>query len=156
MLALPKPPFAPYSPMIEKINKKDFAVQSGDFYVTPVGMAQFMSGLPWPDKITEFSFDFGPDKAVFNYTSGSEKKSLDICLDGGRLENKLVDGVASRALLSGAWVAENKFELRNRFIETCSETKRTFVFEGDTVRIESGEKMMFLQKEEEPVVAGLK
>lgn len=152
-LALPRVPYAPFSPWAEKVNGKEYVVEQGDLYVTEVGMAQFMAGLPFPDKIDSFRFVFGPDSASFFYNVKGEEKELKIGLDGSRSQGFLVEGVADQALISGAWVKENSFEITTRFIETCTESKRTFIFEGEQVEIKSNSMRMFLAQEVPAIIA---
>jgi len=152
-LALPRVPYAPFSTWTDKVDGKRYVVEEGDLYVTEVGMAHFMAGLPLPDKIESFRFAFKPDTCQFIYQTNGTEKTLEIALDGSRRDAVLLDGVADQALVSGAWVQDNCFELRTRFIETCSEAKRTFTFGEDKVEIASDSIRKFFGHEDPPVIA---
>ena len=77
-------------------------------------------------------FRFAPDRCELCWAAGEEEGRAAVALDGGRCQNTLKGGAAMQALMSGAWLSTQKFELTVRYIETCRESKYVFIFDGDS------------------------
>ena len=141
-LNIGNPPCRPYSPMAEKISGKRFRMTSGVF--GPFG-GNFMSG-EGPDPIREFSFDFDEYGCLWRIlTSSGRQEAIRVGTGGLRLTNIL--GKRSDAtqlyLAHGSWTAEDAFELRCRWVETCLEDVYTLKFEGEKVSITAANNSPF-------------
>lgn len=141
-LALPRVHYAPYSPVIREVDGKKYEVKQGSFSFDGMGFGRFMSGAKAAEPIRDFSFVFGPDNVVLDYSDGQKHLHLTAALDGTRRWNAIGEEVICQALVSGAWVECSVFELTLRWIETCNEQKVRFVFEGTEAKISLTGTMM--------------
>lgn len=146
-LALPNPKYAPYSPIAENIEGRQWRVLAGDFYMEDVGVAQHMSGCEMPQPIDVFCFHFTSDEIVMDWENREEKERLVIATDGSRRHNTLPGRLISQVLLSGAWISENKLEVKARYIETCKEETLLFTFEEKKLKITNSTIEFGMQKE---------
>lgn len=142
-LALPNPAFAPYSPLIEKIQGVNWKVEEGVWHLADAGVGHMMGGMALPPAVESFSFRFAPDRCELCWAAGEEEGRAVVALDGGRCQNTLKGGAAMQALMSGAWLSTQKFELTVRYIETCRESRYVFTFDGDSVKMEESTTMAF-------------
>ena len=148
-LALPNPKCAPYSPIAANIEGRQWRVIDGDFYMEDVGVAQHMSGCELPQPIDVFCFHFTSDEIVMDWENREEKERLVIATDGSRRHNTLPGRLISQVLLSGAWISENKLEVKARYIETCKEETLLFTFEEKKLKITNSTIEFGMQKEME-------
>lgn len=146
-LALPNPKCAPYSPIAANIEGRQWRVIDGDFYMEDVGVAQHMSGCELPQPIDVFCFHFTSDEIVMDWENREEKERLVIATDGSRRHNTLPGRLISQVLLSGAWISENKLEVKARYIETCKEETLLFTFEEKKLKITNSTMEFGMQKE---------
>ena len=146
-LALPNPKCAPYSPIAANIEGRQWRVIDGDFYMEDVGVAQHMSGCEMPQPIDVFCFHFTSDEIVMDWENREEKERLVIATDGSRRHNTLPGRLISQVLLSGAWISENKLEVKARYIETCKEETLLFTFEEKKLKITNSTMEFGMQKE---------
>lgn len=146
-LALPNPKCAPYSPIAANIEGRQWRVSDGDFYMEDVGVAQHMSGCELPQPIDVFCFHFTSDEIVMDWENREEKERLVIATDGSRRHNTLPGRLISQVLLSGAWISENKLEVKARYIETCKEETLLFTFEEKKLKITNSTMEFGMQKE---------
>ena len=146
-LALPNPKCAPYSPIAANIEGRQWRVIDGDFYMEDVGVAQHMSGCKLPQPIDVFCFHFTSDEIVMDWENREEKERLVIATDGSRRHNTLPGRLISQVLLSGAWISENKLEVKARYIETCKEETLLFTFEEKKLKITNSTMEFGMQKE---------
>ena len=146
-LALPNPKCAPYSPIAANIEGRQWRVIDGDFYMEDVGVAQHMSGCELPQPIDVFCFHFTSDEIVMDWENREEKERLVIATDGSRRHNTLPGRLISQVLLSGAWISENKLEVKARYIETCKEETLLFTFEEKKLKITNSIMEFGMQKE---------
>lgn len=146
-LALPNPKCAPYSPIAANIEGRQWRVSDGDFYMEDVGVAQHMSGCELPQPIDVFCFHFTSDEIVMDWENSEEKERLVIATDGSRRHNTLPGRLISQVLLSGAWISENKLEVKARYIETCKEETLLFTFEEKKLKITNSTMEFGMQKE---------
>ena len=146
-LALPNPKCAPYSPIAANIEGRQWRVSDGDFYMEDVGVAQHMSGCELPQPIDVFCFHFTSDEIVMDWENSEEKERLVIATDGSRRHNTLPGRLISQVLLSGAWISENKLEVKARYIETCKEETLLFIFEEKKLKITNSTIEFGMQKE---------
>lgn len=146
-LALPNPKCAPYSPIAANIEGRQWRVIDGDFYMEDVGVAQHMSGCELPQPIDVFCFHFTSDEIVMDWENREEKERLVIATDGSRRHNTLPGRLISQVLLSGAWISENKLEVKARYIETCKEETLLFMFEEKKLKITNSTMEFGMQKE---------
>lgn len=146
-LALPNPKCAPYSPIAANIEGRQWRVIDGDFYMEDVGVAQHMSGCEIPQPIDVFCFHFTSDEIVMDWENREEKERLVIATDGSRRHNTLPGRLISQVLLSGAWISENKLEVKARYIETCKEETLLFTFEEKKLKITNSTIEFGMQKE---------
>lgn len=146
-LALPNPKCAPYSPIAVNIEGRQWRVIDGDFYMEDVGVAQHMSGCKLPQPIDVFCFHFTSDEIVMDWENREEKERLVIATDGSRRHNTLPGRLISQVLLSGAWISENKLEVKARYIETCKEETLLFTFEEKKLKITNSTMEFGMQKE---------
>lgn len=146
-LALPNPKCAPYSPIAANIEGRQWRVIDGDFYMEDVGVAQHMSGCELPQPIDVFCFHFTSDEIVMDWENSEEKERLVIATDGSRRHNTLPGRLISQVLLSGAWISENKLEVKARYIETCKEETLLFMFEEKKLKITNSTMEFGMQKE---------
>lgn len=146
-LALPNPKCAPYSPIAANIEGRQWRVIDGDFYMEDVGVAQHMSGCELPQPIDVFCFHFTSDEIVMDWENSEEKERLVIATDGSRRHNMLPGRLISQVLLSGAWISENKLEVKARYIETCKEETLLFTFEEKKLKITNSTMEFGMQKE---------
>jgi len=146
-LALAKPLYAPFSPTQEKICCRTVEVTEGRLNFGDMS-GIFMGGNRMPDGISSFSFRFDGDLAYMTYEQEGKKNEIVIATNGGYYDNKVGDGVVTRALASGAWVKENTFRLTLRWIETCHQRKYDFTFDGGDVLVEQVDapKFSFMQE----------
>ena len=142
-LSLPNPGYAPYSPKAQEWQGKNFKVTSGEIYFGDVGMAQFMSGIPFPAPVYSMSFDFKPDCINLKYRSGDSEKILTIGMDGQRRQNIIEEGITKQVLMSGMWISDNVLEVKSRFIETCKEVTLKITFNDDGLSITENSNMAF-------------
>lgn len=155
-LALPNPAFAPYSKTASLVSGKTYVVTEGTFMLENP-MMSFMSGTT-PSTVSEFKLNFGPDTCTFDYLQDQQKRQVSVALDGTRRQNCILSNSSpiTDALASGAWVADNIFEMNLRWIETCFVSKFTIIFEGDEVIINTNNVSIFSNKKPEPIKAKLK
>lgn len=146
-LALPNPKCAPYSPIAANIEGRQWRVIDGDFYMEDVGVAQHMSGCELPQPIDVFCFHFTSDEIVMDWENREEKERLVIATDGSRRHNTLPGRLIGQVLLSGAWISENKLEVKARYIETCKEETLLFTFEEKKLKITNSTMEFGMQKE---------
>lgn len=146
-LALPNPKCAPYSPIAANIEGRQWRVIDGDLYMEDVGVAQHMSGCELPQPIDVFCFHFTSDEIVMDWENREEKERLVIATDGSRRHNTLPGRLISQVLLSGAWISENKLEVKARYIETCKEETLLFTFEEKKLKITNSTMEFGMQKE---------
>lgn len=146
-LALPNPKCAPYSPIAANIEGRQWRVIDGDFYMEDVGVAQHMSGCELPQPIDVFCFHFTSDEIVMDWENREEKERLVVATDGSRRHNTLPGRLISQVLLSGAWISENKLEVKARYIETCKEETLLFTFEEKKLKITNSMMEFGMQKE---------
>lgn len=146
-LALPNPKCAPYSPIAANIEGRQWRVIDGDFYMEDVGVAQHMSGCELPQPIDVFCFHFTSDEIIMDWENREEKERLVIATDGSRRHNTLPGRLISQVLLSGAWISENKLEVKARYIETCKEETLLFTFEEKKLKITNSTIEFGMQKE---------
>ena len=146
-LALPNPKCAPYSPIAANIEGRQWRVIDGDFYMEDVGVAQHMSGCELPQPIDVFCFHFTSDEIGMDWENREEKERLVIATDGSRRHNTLPGRLISQVLLSGAWISENKLEVKARYIETCKEETLLFTFEEKKLKITNSTIEFGMQKE---------
>jgi hypothetical protein len=134
-LALPKPLYAPFSPLQEKICGKTIRLTEGRLgFGDMAGI--FMGGNRMPEGISEMVFRFNGDLCRMEYTQEGEKTTVTVAMNGGYADNTIGNGIVTRALASGAWVKENVFRLTLRWIETCNQRKYDFSFDGEDVKAE--------------------
>ncbi len=144
-LTLPKPVYAPHSPMKAKVSGRDYDVTQGRLHFgDSVGV--FMGGERAPEGISSFRFDFDGDLCTMTFLQEGEEKQLTVALHGDYAHNRLEGSVLTRVLTHGAWLEENVFRLNMRWIESCFERKYNFIFSGDSVRIEQvgAERLLFM------------
>ena len=135
-LALPAPVYALHSPMVEKINKKKFVMESGSFgFEDAIGA--MMSGKRPSDGIRRFTFGFQYDGCDFDFVQDDQTYCVSIATDGTRRLNtiSLESTPTTKLLLSGAWTNTDTFSVMSRWIETCFEKRIDFTFSGDAVHI---------------------
>ena len=155
LLALKKPPYAPYCAMRDAINGKEYEITDGYLNLTYAGVS-FMSGEKPPESMTSFSFNFIGCICNLKFVQEGKNSVLTIALDGGRAEGYLGSGSVKRVLASGAWIEPNVFDLRLRWIETCHEYVYRFSFKDDAVEIALDAGRMPFGRNAAPVVAKLK
>ena len=141
-LALPSPPYAPYSPMQEMLQGRWYRMKHGRLYFSEGGSLRGLSGADMPEEVRAFCFHFTEDTCRLYYQTDSRKEYVDIALDGSRRWNKIEGEIVTQALMSGAWISSHQFELTTRWIETCNEQKRLFTFDGNKVTITGTQTMM--------------
>ena len=112
-----------------------------------VGVVQHMSGCELPQPIDVFCFHFTSDEIVMDWENREEKERLVIATDGSRRHNTLPGRLISQVLLSGAWISENKLEVKARYIETCKEETLLFTFEEKKLKITNSTMEFGMQKE---------
>jgi CubicO group peptidase (beta-lactamase class C family) len=155
MLALPAPKFAPYNGSSEKINNVSYHVREDNFILNKSAamVSLFMGGTKLPKGIEEFSFHFEADSCTLHYLQEGEYKIIEIGMDGDYRRNIFSNGAVTLALMSGAWISEDTFQLTTRWVETCNHQKLNFTFSEDAVIIEEeGEESLF-QRKMPPVTA---
>ena len=136
------PPCQPCSPVIDRICGKTFRMTSGVF--GPFG-GNFMSG-EGPDPLTEFSFTFDNYGCLWHIvTASGRQEDIRVGTGGLRLTNILgkEEDATQLYLAHGSWTADDSFELRCRWLETCLEDIYTFRFEGDRVTITAANNSPF-------------
>ncbi len=138
-LALPAPAFRPVSDWQSRVQDVCYRVSTPGLYFNGNGAARMMTGAPQPDDVTSLTLHFAPGRCELRYQQGTLAKTLIAATDGSRWAHHL-DGLPSEALCSGAWTADDLFELRIRWIETCNETVWRFRFaeEGLTIETDRG------------------
>ena len=141
-LSIGNPPFAPYSPMVEKISGKTFRMTSGSF--GPFG-GNFMSG-EGPDPVKEFSFSFDTYGCLWHIaTASGRQETVRVGTRGLRTSNILgkPEDATQLYLAHGSWTAEDTFELRCRWLESCIEDVYTLRFEGEKVSVTTANNSPF-------------
>jgi hypothetical protein len=158
MLSLPAPVYAPYSPTVPVINKKEFIMESGVLgFEDAIGA--MMSGTKPSEGIKRFSFDFEYDCCNLEFVQDDQTYCVSIATDGTRRQNivKLESSPTTKLLLNGAWTDTDTFSVTARWIETCFEKRIDFTFSGDMVRIKkentTGGFGPFGRGEEAPIAA---
>ncbi|MDF2908693.1 MAG: hypothetical protein K0R34_4014 [Herbinix sp.] len=157
MLALPAPKFAPFNGCSEMINKVNYRVREDNFILngSAARVSLFMGGTRLPKGIEEFIFDFETDGCTLQYQQEGEQRKIEIGMNGDYRRNIFGKGAVTIALMSGAWISEDTFQLTTRWVETCNHQKLNFTFSDDTVIIEKeGEESLFLRKM--PTVTAIK
>lgn len=152
-LSLPRPAFAPYSPLISGIRGKRWRVREGVLYFGDVGRTQMKTGMRMPEPVSAFTLDFSCDHIVINWEAKEEKGHAVAATDGSRRWNDLEGGVMRQALMSGSWMAENVLEIRVRFVETCHEHTYVFTFEGTRVSIRESSSMAIGRSLDQTIIA---
>ncbi len=155
LLALKKPPYAPYSAMRDEISGKVYQITEGNLSFGDTS-GIFMGGAKPPEGIESFHIDFIGCICNMRYMQEGKEVILTTALDGGRAENYIGRGAVKRVLSSGAWVEPNVFELRLRWIETCHERCYRFCFDGENVTIEPDMARSPFAKPTGPIKAKLK
>ena len=148
MMSLPAPKFAPYSEWRTKINAVEYQVSEGSFLLDSsiASIAFFMGGKALPKGIERFCFHFNQEDCTLEYVQEKEAKSVTIGIDGAYRYNTLGNGAVTSALLSGAWIERNVFQLVIRWVETCNQQKLNFTFEDGKVIIEEEGNALFMRK----------
>jgi hypothetical protein len=131
-LSLPHPLYRPWSPYRKRIHGVRYIVKEGNISFRAGSMA-FMSGKPLEEKVTDFTIAFSGAGCTFAFTENGTPQSLYAALDGNRRENRMggEEAVINQAYLSGAWVKENVFTLKVRWVETCFEKEISFFIRDD-------------------------
>ena len=132
-LSIPHPQFAPYSPFRRRICGKTYKVRSGEF-ILDNGRFPFSNIVE--NQVESFSFDFS-DGCLMAVGIGGHEYQLEVGVDGSRRLNRLQLGESpvTQLCLSGAWTADNIFEVRVRWIETCFEKALRFAFDGNSAAV---------------------
>ncbi|MBR4692758.1 MAG: serine hydrolase [Oscillospiraceae bacterium] len=141
-LSIGNPPYGPDSPTAERISGRTFRMTSGVF--GPFG-GNFMSG-EGPDPIKEFSFTFDAYGCIWRMAAASgRQETVRVGTRGVRMTNVLgkPEDCTQLYLAHGAWTAEDTFELRCRWLETCLEDVYTMKFEGKGVSITAANNSPF-------------
>ena len=128
--------------MAEKISGKTFRVTKGVF--GPFG-GNFMSG-EGPNPIREFRFDFDPYGCLWHIlTASGREEYIRVGTGGLRLTNILgTESACTQLYLAhGSWTAEDTFELRCRWLETCLEDVYTLKFAEKGVSITAANNSPF-------------
>ncbi|MBP1754814.1 MAG: hypothetical protein H6Q59_1212 [Firmicutes bacterium] len=148
MLSLAAPRFAPYSDYCEKINGVEYQVSEDSFRLdnSVASIAFFMGGTILPKGIEKFIFYFEKEGCTFDYVQDGKNKSVSIGIDGSYRYNTLGKGAVSMALLSGAWIENNVFQLVIRWVETCNQQKLNFTFHDEKVTIEEEGNALFMMR----------
>ncbi len=135
-LALPRPRYNPATPLGERGGTYSFRFQENTASIDP-GMYALFSG-PNKHGIETADLAFAGQTCRFSWRVAGKEHDLLIGLDGmPRLtEYVTTSGVPELALASGAWSADDSFEIDLRFIETCFRKTITFAFAHDGVRVE--------------------
>ncbi len=149
MLALPAAKYAPYNGCSALINNLSYLVREEGFILnrSAAMVSMFMGGTKLPKGIEEFHFHFVADGCTLHYLQEGESKSVEIGMNGDYRRNIFINNAVSVALMSGAWISKDTFQLTTRWVETCNQQKINFTFREDTVIIEEeGEESLFLRK----------
>ncbi len=130
-LSLPRPSYRPYSAKASEINGRRFAVTDGALHLENQTLSLFC-GTKLSRGISEFAFHFSQGDCVMSFVQDETPYTVGIAMDGSRAQSKLVicDEVATRICLSGAWILENTFAVKARWIETSFEKDILFSFTG--------------------------
>lgn len=156
-LALPKPKFRPFSPIIDSINGKAYDLEDNSESLFPTVY------LHWGDMsktgIERIALNFSSTVCELVWDEGGVQNSIRIGLDGNaRYNENVTDKIEPDILLaSGAWTDANVFETDIRFLETCFKKRMTFTFEGDRLELRIHENIRnigLVQINEDTVING--
>lgn len=133
-LALARPKFRPYSPLIEELEGVVWKVSNGCVFVE---MYRSLLGKTLTNGIQQFTFRFGIGRIWMDYLADGMKRTLEIGTDGTRVRNIISNPMTpySEALLSGFWVSDNMLRITIRWIEGPYEHILDFEFDDPTVVI---------------------
>ncbi|GHV28683.1 hypothetical protein FACS18948_7470 [Clostridia bacterium] len=136
-LALPAPIFSPYLgyDTIKRISGTGYTITDGSLFFTEFGRMNFMSGETAADGVSSLRFLFQEEQCTIQYSRSGSTGEILVACDGSLAQNELKSGVVSRALANGYWLDGRTFEMRIRWIETCTTRVYRFAFEDDTLRI---------------------
>ena len=148
MLALPAPRrsvISPFQKEVEgtyRLSEGHLAFKLPDFF-SPAGDR---------DDVEALTLTFTPKSAVFTLQekSGTER-IIEAYMDGTRKEN-VTAGMASRALASAEWTAEDRLRVIMRMVETCNEVVLDFTFRDGKLLTESGSNHTFMKDRRDKAV----
>jgi hypothetical protein len=136
-LAIPRPRYAPRSPMAARIAGRRYE-PIGDAPLE-LRIGSFMSPTAKAPRISAFSFDFSGGDCVISVEEEGRPLRLLVGMDGTRRLNVLPPSGAPETMLylSGSWPAPDRFELAARWVETCFERRLSFAFSDGGVLVDS-------------------
>lgn len=116
-LAIPRPPYAPYSAHIPSINGKVFKVSEGDI----PWMADYrmmIGGLP--ERVESFRLDFAADACLMTFSMGDQQHQVEVGINGNGAITTVETGQPFRRVYtSGWWENVTRLCLTFRWLETC-------------------------------------
>jgi CubicO group peptidase (beta-lactamase class C family) len=134
-LALPRPRYNPASPLAEESAAWVFRLQENTASIDPSMYRLFTEREI--RGIETLGLAFANQTCRLSWSIAGTDYQLLLGLDGmPRLNHYLtVTGLPEMALASGAWPADDVFEVDVRFIETCFRKVITIAFEDDRIRV---------------------
>ncbi len=128
-LCLPRVPFSPESPWQYKVQGREYCVKKGRFTF----FRRFENHGSWKtvtEGIENFSFQFLPRECAISFWENRNPHQVIVALDGSLRWNILPsrEHFMEEALFSGAWIQEDTFEVRARWVECTRERTVQFRF----------------------------
>ena len=130
-LSLGNPNCCMESAMKTQIANLCYEVTQGNLRFYENGMLLRMAGMPQLPTVNQFCFHFYPGYVKLSYMEQVQERELIIAMDGSRAENRISNGVISRALVSGYFAGDNEFVFKIRWVETCGEVTYRFCLQED-------------------------
>lgn len=138
-LSLKHTPYAPFSPMIEKIQGKCFKNQSGRYTLLTAFQPREYRGtdIEVTNGMDLLSFSFENRTCSLSYMENGRAWEMMVALDGAGIENKIdiPRHTPTDVLLSGFWQTETLFVVKARWIETSVEKTVWFEFGDNCVDV---------------------
>lgn len=120
--------------MIDKIQDRTYEINRGAFtFLTAFEPREFRkTGIRVTSGIERFTLHFTDRSCTMDYVENGKPFSVNIALDGTRACARLniEHHTPTEVLLSGAWIAEDTFAVKARWIESTVEKTILFKFAG--------------------------
>jgi CubicO group peptidase (beta-lactamase class C family) len=116
-LAIPRPPYSPYSSYIDKINGKRFLVREGDIpWIADYRM--MVAGTP--ERVTAFRLDFEPGACKITFDVENKPFEVAVGINGNGVTSTVkTKWPFSQVYTAGWWEHDAKLILQFRWLETC-------------------------------------
>lgn len=116
-LAIPRPPYAPYSERAKEISGKMFQIREGD--IPWIADYEMMIGRK-NEQMSSFRLDFETNACAITWATKTKEHHIKIGMNGnGAINSVKTDLPYSEVHVSGWWESESQLRIDFRWLETC-------------------------------------